>query len=341
MRSQRLIGQRPASVHEIVKGIGGIQAQSTPAARLAIRPRSADLTAESVTRACNEERSVVRLWAMRGTLHMVAAEDAGWLVALLGPRFAAANRRRRLQLGLDEEVCGRGLHAMGDVLDGPLTRAELVRRLAARGVKLDPRSQAPAHLVAYAAMNGLICRGPDLPDDEPTYVLWEDWLGQQRVLEPDAALAELTRRYAHGYGPADPVDFAVWAGIPLGQARRGFQLVADELEGWTATPAAVESCVRLLPHFDTYLLGYRSRDLILSPRFAKRVQAGGGWIHPVVLVDGVVVGIWKQQRTKDRLTVAVEPFEELDPQVLPALEAEVADIGRFLGVPSTLAVWPI
>jgi winged helix DNA-binding protein len=338
MRAQRLIGDGPADVYETVRSIGGIQAQSTPAARLAVRPRSTGLTAESVRRACNDERSVVRLWAMRGTLHMIAAEDAGWLVALLGPRFAAANRRRRNQLGLDEDTCARGLRAIVQVLDAPLTRAELVGRLADRGVALDPKSQAPAHLIGYAAQQGLICRGPDLPDDEPTYVRWEDWIAPQPALEPDAALAELARRYVHGYAPAGPEDFAAWAGIPLGKARRGFELIAYSDE----TPAVVqaEPCLRLLAAFDTYLLGYRDRDLMLAPRFAKRVQAGGGWIRPTVVVDGRVVGTWRQQRTRDGLSVVIEPFEPLPRELLPALEAEVADVGRFLGVPSTLSAWP-
>jgi hypothetical protein len=112
---------------------------------LAVRARSAGLTAAAVVRACNEERSVVRTWAMRGTLHMVATEDVGWLTGLLGPALAAAGRRRRLQLGLNDEVCERGLGAMASVLSaaGPLARRELVRRLAGEGVVLTPAARPP------------------------------------------------------------------------------------------------------------------------------------------------------------------------------------------------------
>jgi Winged helix DNA-binding domain len=354
LRSQRLTGQRPAGVHEVVRAMGGIQAQDTAASRLAVRPRGAGLDARAVRAACNRDRSVVRTWAMRGTLHMVTAEDVRWLVALLGPGFAAANRRRRRQLGLDDDTCDRGLRAIGKVLaDGPLPRGELVSRIAREGVAIDPRGQAPAHLVAYAAMQGLICRGPDLDGDQPTYVLLEDWVGgPSGPLDPEAALAELTRRYLDAHAPAAPADLAAWAGIAAGQARRGFELVAGELvevraagaPAWMPRGATLprqgrgRPSVRLLYRFDDYLLGWRGRDLILDAHLARRIQAGGGWIHPAVVVDGRVVGTWRLTAAAGgRLTVAVEPFEPLD-GALPGLRAEAADLGRFLGAPATLSV---
>jgi hypothetical protein len=353
LRSQRLTGERPTDVHEVVRVMGGIQAQDTAASRLAVRPRGAGLDARAVREACNRDRSVVRTWAMRGTLHMVAAEDVGWLVALLGPGFAAANRRRRLQLGLDDGTRDRGLRAVAKVLaDGPLPRGELVSRIAREGVALDPRSQAPAHLVAYAAMQGLVCRGPDLDGDEPTYVLLHDWVGDRsRSLEPEGALPELTRRYLGAHAPAAPADLAAWAGIAAGRARRGFELVAGELDevlaagapAWTLRDATLprqergRPSVRLLYRFDDYLLGWRGRDLILDARYAGRIHAGGGWIHPAVVVDGRIVGTWRLTSGGTRLSVAVEPFEPLD-RALPGLEAETADLGRFLGAAATLSV---
>lgn len=355
MRSQRLSGRRPSSVHDAVRGVGALQAQDTSAARLAVRCRTEGLDARAVTRACNDERSVVRTWAMRGTLHMVAAEDAGWLVGLLGPIFAAAGRRRRLQLGLDDETCARALAALRDSLAsrGPLSRAEVVREVRVRGVPVDAEGQAPAHLVAYAAMRGLICRGPDRERDEPTYVLLDDWVGGRLGREPDASLAELARRYLSGHGPAGPGDFASWAGVGAALARRGFQLIAGELRevqvaGETAwMPAdgrgpahltAPRPCVRLLGAFDAYLLGYRRRDLALAPAFQRRIQAGGGWIHPAVVVDGRVVGTWRLQRRGQELAVRVESFERLSAGTHSGLEAEAADVGRFLRVPATLTV---
>jgi hypothetical protein len=352
MRAQLLTGRRPRSVAEVVRAVGGLQAQDTPASRLALRPRSAGVDEAAVRHACNDRRSVVRTWAMRGTLHMVAAEDAAWLVALLGPTFAAADRRRRLQLGLDDDLCERALAALPAVLaGGPLARAELVGALAAKGVPIDPDGQAPAHLVAYAALRGLVCRGPDLRGDQASYVLLEDWVGADRMRpprDPDDALAELARRYLGGHGPAAPEDLAAWSGLPAGRARRAFELVAGELRpvelasplwapaGAPAVRRPAAPVVRLLGRFDEYLLGWRGRDLILDPGYARRIQAGGGWIRPAVVVDGRVAGTWRARRAGGRLEVTVEPFGRLPSGSRPELEAEVADLGRFLGVEARL-----
>lgn len=99
--------------------------------------------------------------------------------------------------------------------------------------------------------------------------------------------------------------------------------------------------LRLLPAFDTYLLGYRSRDLAVAPQDAKRVNAGGGMIRPVLLVDGQVVGTWASRRQRGGLTVSIEPFQSLAPEALPGLKAEVEDLGRFLHIPAQMQVLPL
>lgn len=354
LRSQSLTGRRPtgaAAVGAVVRQVGALQAQATPAARLAVRPRSEGIDVGAVTRACNDDRTVVRTWAMRGTLHMVPAEDVRWLVGLLGPDSAGRNRRRRQQLGLDDDTCARGVQAIAEVLGeaGPLPRDEIVRRIADLGVVIDPTSQARPHLLGYAAMTGLICRGPDLPDDEPTYVLLDDWAPAGPEPHSEAALAELARRHVRGHGPAGPPDLAAWAGISLTRARRAFELIAAELaeapgpggSAWMLVEAAGElgpddreRTVRLLPSFDAYLLGWASRDLVLAAEHAKQVQAGGGMINASIVVDGQVVGTWHQQRRAGGVNIVLAPFQPLSRSVRSALDEEIADIGRFLGVPA-------
>lgn len=349
-RAQRLDGNRAAAdVVEVVRDLVGVQAQDMPAARLALRPRTTGINAEAVTKAYNEDRTLVRIWAMRSTLHMVAAEDVGWIVGLLGPMFAAADQRRRLQLGLDDDMLDKAVPMLHEIVadHGPLTRADLVRRLDSKGVTVDPKSQAPAHLIGYAAMTGLICRGPDIEKEEPTYVAIEDWAGKQRELDQEEALAELTRRYVASRGPVAPEDFKRWSGLPAQRARRGFDLVADELtevdaagepawvtSGTTTCKPRKEQWVQLVGLFDEYLLGYASRDLVVAPKWAKRIQAGG-FVKAAVLVDGRVVGTWKHKRSTKRLTIEVKPFENVT-AVESQLESAAADVGRFLGLDGEL-----
>ncbi|MCG5212608.1 winged helix DNA-binding domain-containing protein [Streptosporangium sp. KLBMP 9127] len=338
VRCQRLSGRGADGVPGVVASVAAVQAQSSPAARLAVRARTTGLTAADVDAACRRDGGVVRTWAMRGTLHMVAADDVRWMVGLLGPVFAAAGRRRRLELGLDDATAERGLTAVHTVLTGspPLARDTIVERLAELGLVLAPRSQAPAHLLAYAAMRGLICRGPDTAAAKPTYVLLDDWVPPAPPLTPDEALTRLARRYLHAYGPATIRDFQWWSGLPATPAKRAFTLLAADLTEVTAAgiPAFVPSeldlspaprhVVRLLGHFDTYLLGFRSKDLVLDPAHAKHIQAGGGMIQPAILVDGHVVGTWRTADTH------LQPFHTLSADLTP----ETTDLHRFLNAPA-------
>ncbi|MFL6129825.1 MAG: winged helix DNA-binding domain-containing protein [Mycobacteriales bacterium] len=353
MRAQRLSRPRAAdgTAPRVVRDLGAVQAQDPAAAPLAVRARSTGLLAAGVRRAREEERSIVRTWAMRYTLHLLAAEDVGWLLALLGPHLVRASARRREQLGLDEETCARAIRALREVLAhrGPLTRAEIAEELAARGIRLD--GQARPHLLGRAALDGLICLGPDR-DRQPTYVLLEDWVKPAPPLPREEALAELARRYLAAHGPAGLSDFASWTGLPAADARTGLEAVAGELTevavagrpawlpsaraGWLDEPVPTDPVVRLLPAFDPYLLGWRDRSLIVSDEHVRDVHPGGGVIRPALLVTGRVAGTWRTRKRSGGLLVEVRPFGPLPAEVQAALAAEAVDVGRFLGVQTTL-----
>src|SRR5438874_10561881 len=359
LHAQRLTPQQPGEVigvAQVVKEVCGIQAQDASAATLAVRPRSVGLVVTDVEQAQVHDRTIIRTWGPRGTLHLLASDDIGWLLPLLGPVFVASDRRRREELGLSEDICVRSMRIIRNVLadQGPLTRAELMEHLTTNGIRLE--GQARPHLLARAALEGLICLGPDR-GTEATYVLLNDWIDQEQTGHPlseDEAYAELTRRYLSAYGPATPGDQAAWSGLPLSKTRSAWQRIESELlEVETAgfhvwmlktqvtrldelpTPTPI---VRLLPRFDIYLLGYQKRDLAVPSQYAKRINAGGGIVHSTVLVDGRTVGTWKSKREKNHLMVIVEPFEQLVPVIDEGIEAEIEDIARFLGVKVRLEV---
>ncbi len=108
--------------------------------------------------------------------------------------------------------------------------------------------------------------------------------------------------------------------------------------GWLDEMDSSMMSARLLPAFDTSLLGYRQRDWAVDPRHAKRVNAGGGIIHPVILVNGRAAGTWRTRRQRGALEVILTPFDGLPSASLPELESETAGLGRFLGVPVTFKV---
>jgi len=356
LRAQRLTPRSRDSVSDVallVKELCGIQAQDARAAALALRVRSAGLVAADVEHARVQERTITRTWGQRGTLHLLATEDLGWLLPLFSPVFIAGGQRRRAELGLDEDTCARGIRVIRDVLasQGPLTRADIVEQLAIHGLHIE--GQARPHLLYRAALEGVICLGPDR-GAEPTYTLLSDWVEQGHALPQEAAYAELVLRYLGAYGPATPEDMAAWSGLPISRIRAAWrhsvnQFMEVEAGGlavwmlktraaWLDEPHTADRVVCLLPGFDIYLLGYQKRDLAVPQQHAKRINAGGGILHPALLVDGRAVGTWKSLRKKNHLEVIVEPFDQLEPEVYPGLEAEVADLARFLEVKASLQV---
>jgi hypothetical protein len=346
LRSQRLhpeTAQTISTAAQSVKALCGLQAQELTSATLAVRPRSHNLTTADVKRAREDDHSIVLTWCMRGTLHLVAAEDLSWLLPFLGPIFIHKSQKRYTQLGLDHETRIQAAQGMRNVLGerGPLTRPELAEALEAKGIPV--AGQAIAHLVRYAALEGIICYGPER-DGQLTFVLLEDLIRLEEPLDTHLFQAELAQRYLQAYGPATAEDLASWSGISMRQARAGFETITKELEeveiagsqawmlkgasAWLDEPPG-EPIVRLLPRYDEYLLGYQSRAFMVSEAYARSIHPGGGIIKSTVIVNGRALGIWRSERKKNRTTIVIEPFERLSSTLKPVLEAEVADLGRF------------
>lgn len=343
----------------MLRDVCGLQAQLLSAAALGIRARTTGLRSADVTGALNEERSIVRTWLMRGTLHLIASEDLDLLLGLLGPVFASGNEARHAQLGLDRALKRRGVTAIRRILStsGPLTRYEIVDRLHRHGINLDRKTQAPIHLIRLAALEGVLCLGPDRENGEPTYVLIDDWLGHPHSLINQSSLGELARRYVTAYGPAGLGDLVAWSGLPVARARSAITMALPRLAEVTVEgracfvlkerlarirerPAGTPT-VRLVPAFDTYLLGYRSRELAVPAALERRLQSGGGWRHPAVVVDGQAIGAWTLRKNGVRGEVLVEALEPSGRAVREGIQAEVTDVGRFLGLELTVSETPL
>jgi hypothetical protein len=324
---------RRTTVTDLVTRLLAVQAQDAVAAPLALRARSRGLVAADVA-AARDDRSVVRAWGPRGTLHLIAADDLPWLIALTGPTVVVGAMRRLGQEGVTgaaEELVEATERALAG--QGPLTKVQLGERLETQGVRA--HGQGLVHLAFLASAYGRVVLGPNV-GSKPTYVHAADWLG--RPLDLDGvdrhrALAELARRYLMTHAPAAPEDLATWSGLTLGAARTAWATIADEVTEvvhngrplWRprrGAPKPAEVAVSLLPAFDEYLLGWRGRDLVLDPAHATTVIPGGGMLRPAVLADGRVIGTWQGNPARTTL------FTPVDAE---ALLAEVADVARFLG----------
>ena len=323
----------------IVGRLLAVQAQDLRAARLGLRARAPDaFLAEDVDAALRDGGPLVVAWLMRSTLHLVRREDHAWLLALTAPTQEAGTRRRLGQLGVSPDAAERAVAIVERALadEGPLPRAALADRMAAKGIPTE--GQATPHLIALAARRvGAVLVVAD--GGEPAFALSRE--RAPRRMDRDAALAELARRWLTAHGPATDADLAAWAGLPLRDARAGLAAISRELreEDWRLVdlaerdgPPRGRAPARLLPAFDPYLLGWHDRGFAVPRDHAHDVHPGGGILRAVATDGGRVVGTWTARRRGGRLAVAVSPFARLSTRAARALERDAADVARFEGL---------
>jgi len=331
LTAQALAGEPLGSPEQVAGRLLAVQGQYPRGARLAVRARTRGVSAADVDRALSEERSLLITWLNRGTLHLLRSEDYPWLHALTTPPLLTSSARRLRQEGVSEAAAEKGVETIERALadEGPLTRPQLRERLDRAGVPT--QGQALVHLLFLATLRGIAVRGP-MVGKEHAYVLVRDWLGLQRPVDREAALAELARRYLVGHAPADDRDLARWAGLPLRDARAGMAAIASELveredgllELTTAPEPEPLPPPRLIGAYDPVLLGWTSREEIIGPH--TMLVTNNGLFRPFAMVAGRAVATWRLAGGK----VTIEHLEQVGKKDAAALEADAARVLEFL-----------
>lgn len=336
----------PAPAADVARGLGAMQAQDYGSGVWSIGVRSG-LTLAEVEQAVHD-RQIVRTWPMRGTIHWVAAEDARWMSQLLASRVLASVQARHRQLGLDEHDVDLARALFEEHLTEPMSRPDVLRLLADHGI--DPSGQRTYHLLGYHCMTGLLCQGP-LIGRQPSFVLIDSWVPLSRKLAREEAMATVVERYVRSHGPVTEKDIAGWVAGTLGFAREALDLLGDAVhrelvdgQVWLShvdarRPAAGTTGVHLLPQWDEFLLGYKSRNVTLPDEHVARVVPGRNMVfQPTVVVDGEVAGVWRRVTSGQRVVVKVTPLTALTARARAGLEASTAAYGRFLGREAELRV---
>lgn len=341
----------PAAATSAVTRMTAMQGQDLPGVLWSIGQRSPG-TDVSQVRAAFTSGELVRSWPLRGTLHVMAAEDLRWVLALTGERALKMGAGTERQLGLDAatfEAAGRV--AVHELEGGRRSsRGDLFAALERAGVST--QGQRGVHLLWHLAVSGLIVLGP-FDGTEQLVVLTEEWIPQRRVLTADAALRELLLRYLTARGPATVADFAWWAKLPVTAVRRAREELGDMLtelscdgqSSWAVTSVLEEGAnlalrqVLMLPGFDEFLLGYSDRSAALAAHHAPlTVPGGNGVFKPTVVVGGRVVGLWSRRMSTRRVDVTFSAFDSsFSVRVHTALVSAAADYGQFHGLEAQVA----
>jgi hypothetical protein len=341
----------------LVGQLCGLQAQVAPGPYLALWARLRDFSIAGVERALYEERSLTRLWLMRGTLHVVPTAD---LPIYIGATVGLGLQRWASYLpsgvGAEDIPWARLRELSREALSGgPLSKNELIESLEASGTAL-PAGLSWGQFLYGLCMQGLLVHARPSGGwhhyGRVRFAWRADWTGipDEEILPEEEAWARLLLRYLGAFGPATVQDFAHWVGLKVGQARaalkqvqpqlsevrleddeRRFWVLQEDLPALLAADSRSLLPPRLLPRFDPLLLGYRDKARVLPVEHYKQIFRPQAEVSAAVLVEGGVVGTWKYRLPGGRLKdVSLEPFSPLPAEVQEALAEEVAVLERWV-----------
>jgi Winged helix DNA-binding domain len=346
---------------DIARAVCGAHAQVMSAAELSIGRRIAGATRADVQRALWEDRSLIKTLGPRGTVHLLpTAELPMWTGALSALPSSLPNHPEPVRFTPEQvEVV---IAAIGDALtDSELTVDELTEAIMERAGRWAGERTMDAFqdkwprwrmLTGIAAHRGVLCFGPNRGRNV-TYTHPHRWLPGFRPDNARTALRRFLTRYLHSYGPATPQHFAKWLNIPVRSAVDLFEEFALDMEkvdldgqaGWvvagdTEMSEKSHRGIRLLPYFDAFVVASQPREWLYPGAAATRAlsptgQAGN---FPVMLVDGVVGGVWHQRRTGRNLAVTVEPLRALTAPQRRALDDEVELVSSVMEASPTLTI---
>jgi hypothetical protein len=325
-------------VRQAVGSPGGLQAQEPSPPFLGLWTRLAEFQASDLAEALRR-KEVVRATYLRGTLHLIDADDYLAFRSSFQPLFTLSMNsilRDRVK-NLDVETLAATARQLFQ--EQPRTFTDMRAALVERFPDVDERA-----LGFTARMQVPLA---SLPDDSPwsfpTDPIFADassWLG--RSFEPSANLEALAMRYLGAFGPASVTDFQNWSGLKGGRdvfnalrprlvtyrddRKRELFDLPDAPRPDESTPAPV----RFLPGFDNAILGHDDRSRIIADEHRPRVSTKNLQVLPTFLVDGVVAGTWKTGRTKGTVSLMITPFTAIPAKLKAEVVREAEQVVRFL-----------
>ncbi len=345
----------------IASRLCGLHAQVLSAAELCVWARVEGLRPGDVRRALWEERTLVKTWAMRGTLHLLpAAELPMWYGALGGSRRYRRPAVWKRLLGISLDELDRLTEAIGTALkDRVMTREELVHEVGritgSRALAKKLAVNSWGTFLKPAAFTGRLCFAPGV-GQLVRFTRPDTWIPASRPhVDQQAASLAITRRFLAAYGPATPHDFARWWGGGGGVtgARKSIAALGEE-----AAPVEVDGCpawmlaadardvrehrpgrnVSLLPAFDQYVIGAsRHTECLLPGDFRSRIYRPQGWVSQVLLVNGRMDGVWRHELRGSRVDISIEPFVNLPSWARRVAASEAERLAAFFGRKLNLA----
>ena len=318
--NQQLYAPQFTTPEEVVSHLGAMQAQEYRLMRWAVSMRTKKPSIESFRQAYDSGK-IVRLHLMRGTWQLISGDDYWWMLDLLAEKSCRVIKgwmaSNHITIPDDECVRIREIFARCAEDCGSATKEDFVNALAAQGIIVDDHRLS--YHIRMSELSGTLCSGELLPM-KATYSLTESRIPRKEQLDREEALARLARKYFISRSPATLEDYAWWSGLNISDCRKSIALLADELHPvkWHNREFFLHQAARhhgmrqgtllLLPPYDEYLIGYKSRDIVLPESHQHRAHNSSGIFYPIVLRDGIACGNWKPFEKE----VHCQPFDPED-----------------------------
>ena len=307
--NQQLVAPQFHDPAEVVSHLGAIQAQEYRLMRWAVEMRTTNPSAQSFKRAFDDGR-IIRLHLMRGTWQLVAADDYWPFIHLCSPKAIAVTKgwmsSNKISIPDDELMRVRDNLSQTASDKGSVTKEDFVHALAEKDIRMDDH-RLSCH-IRMAEMTGTLCSGDLLPL-KATYALTAQKVQPRPVhIDRDEALNRFTRKYFQSHQPATLEDFVWWSGLNISDCRRGIESLGNQIhvESYKGRDFYLTDNCRtrgvrggrylLIPPYDEYLIGYKSRDIVLMPQHKHNAHNNSGIFQPIIAYDGIVCGNWSPFR---------------------------------------------
>lgn len=302
--NQQLICPQFDSPTEVIGHMGAMQAQEYRMMRWAVAMRTKKPSSKAFKTAFDSGQ-IIRLHLMRSTWQLVSAQDYWWMLDLGAPKAIAATNSwmnsNKISISDKELMQVREIFVEVVADRGSVTKEDLVAALAEKDIRMDEQ-RLSCH-IRMAELSGTFCSGELLPM-KATYALASQKVRQTGKIDRDEALMRFARNYFRSRQPATLEDFVWWSGMNVGDCRKGIELLGSSihLEKWKGREFYLTDDCRtrgfkkgrflLIPPYDEYLIGYKSRDIVLPQEHRHKAHNNSGIFQPIIAHDGIICGNW-------------------------------------------------
>ncbi|NOU48153.1 MAG: winged helix DNA-binding domain-containing protein [Bacteroidales bacterium] len=338
--SQQIVETRFNTPNEIVTWMGAMQAQDFPMVKWAVSLRLPG-SSEASIEAAMDKGEILRTHLLRPTWHLVAADDIHWMLGLTANRIKASMKSRDKELELDETIYSKCNALIQKALSGckQFTRDEIIAEIKIAGIATD--NNRASHILMRAELDGIVCSGA-LKGNKQTYALLDERVPKTAIISREESLGKLASRYFISHGPASLNDFVWWSGLAVSDARIALEMVKTDLISeiignetyWfrpTLKPINPDlNKVILLPAFDEFIISYKDRSASLLLNDHKKAVSDNGIFRPVIMINGLVTGIWKRRFLKEKVIIETDFLRQHTSSEKKQIEIEAAKYGLFL-----------